>query len=151
VEGAGALLDDDVLARLGCDALVDGDGLRAERERLERDLTVPNSHVAVRSLGHGVGRRRVDDRDALRTGRSEQALDAGNDDVHPVTAEGVPRTRPGVGEVDVDERRTLTKADAPLEPSFPVDRRVSREEPLEGRVDVVIHRHEILPRLKNER
>ena len=46
VEGARELLHDHLLARLGRDALVDRDRVRAELQHLDRDLVVPDAHVA---------------------------------------------------------------------------------------------------------
>jgi hypothetical protein len=136
-ERARVLLDDHVLARLRRDPLVDRDRVRSELEHLDRDLVVPEPHVRVRPLGDRVGRRRVDDRDPLRTRGVVEPLHAREDRLHPVTAERVARAGPGVREVDVDQRRAGAEADSALEAALPVQGGVRREDCLECLLELV--------------
>ena len=139
VEGARELLHDHLLARLRRNALVDGHGVGPELQHLDGDLVVPDAHVRVRPVGDGVCRRREHDWDPLRAPGGVQALHARDDHVHAVAGEGVALARPRVGEVDVDQRGTLTEAHAAHEAPVAVELGIGREDRLESPCDVVAH------------
>ena len=141
MEAARALLHDHELALGRCDPAVDLDGLGADLQELDGDLVHPEPHVRVRAVDVLVRGRRVDDRDALRAAGLVERLHGRDDRLHPVARERVAGTRPGVREVDVDERRPRPEADPSLEAALAVDARVGVEDRLERRAHRLVVAH----------
>jgi hypothetical protein len=89
-------------------------------------LLVPQAHVRVRiaPVGHLVATGDMDDRKAVAAEPGKQPLHRGNDTVvHVLAGERVPRPRPCIGEIDIDQRRLATEADAALEAAVPINPR----------------------------
>ena len=128
METAGALLADDEIA-IAQQTLIDVGLVRALLENVDRDLVVPEAHVAPlaarRLLIRGRG---VDDWNVLRTTRIEQALHRGDDDVHLVARERVVGTSPRIGEIDVEDRGAGTEADPALEAPCLIQLRILGED-----------------------
>ena len=136
MKGAGPLLDDDLLAGLRVQAVVDTGRLRAFQQGLHGDLQVPQAGVGSRPRGVLVGGGGEDDGNALLARRRQQGLGGGDDLLHVVAGEGVVRPGPGVGHVNDQQRGTGTVADAALEAATPVELGVRREDGLQGRLDL---------------
>src|SRR3546814_10228158 len=64
---------------------------------------------------------------------------AGNDDVHALAGEGVSGARPGVREIDVDERRLLAVADPAHEAAVLIKGRIRRKDTVECCLQVIAH------------
>ena len=85
---------------------------------------MPQTHVRWFTLGKVVGGGCEHDRNFRRSRRLEKGLGRRNDHIHVVAEKRITGARPGVGQIDVQQRGPLSETDASLESSLLVQRRI---------------------------
>jgi hypothetical protein len=106
-------------------------------------IFVPQPHVGEGriTVGDLVSGGHMHDGDVVGAAGGQQTLHAGDDlIVHLVlvAGEGIARPRPGIGQINADQRGAFAKADPALEPVLLIDLRAFIESLLKHRVEEMV-------------